>query len=75
MCKSHQLTRTQQWHDAVDMIDPFYGSPDKLKELLARAPTKALHKWLSDQIADNEALARQFFTVSTSDGCHAYNQG
>lgn len=69
MCKSQNLTKTQQWQDAVDLIDPFYGSSENLKELLSSAPNKTLRQWLAEQIAANEALARQFAAIRTCDRC------
>lgn len=44
------------WQDMLDRIDPFFGDPDELTDLLAAAPTPEAAVWLSAQIDSN----RQF---------------
>ena len=50
-----------EWLNEVDLIDPFYGSPEKLEQLLATAPNVILKTWLAEQIDANKAFATQLF--------------
>ena len=51
------------WLDTLDLIDPFYGDPDALAELVATAPTPELADWLSVQINYNRLFREAHFTV------------
>lgn len=42
------------WLDKLDVVDPFYGDPEKLKELVDEAPSPQLKNWLSKQIEENQ---------------------
>ncbi len=46
------------WQDRLDHLDPFFGDPDQLAELVASAPTPELAAWLTERIAQT----RQFIT-------------
>ena len=47
------------WQDRLDQLDPFYGDPDKLAELVASAPTPELAAWLTERIAQTRQFIAQ----------------
>lgn len=51
------------WFNLIDLIDPFFGNEDQLKNLLAIAPNPALHEWLSKQIENNNIYKTRLFGI------------
>lgn len=47
------------WQDRLDQLDPFFGDPDKLAELVTSAPSPELAVWLTERIAQTRQFIAQ----------------
>lgn len=47
------------WQDRLDQLDPFFGDPDKLAELVASAPSPELAAWLTERVAQTRQFVAQ----------------
>ena len=51
------------WFNALDSLDPYYGDPGALSDLVVTAPTPELADWLTIQIHYNRLFREAHFTM------------